>query len=182
MFSDPNQVKGQQLLDEGRVRDEGDGTFTVESSMIQGWRYFCYPKTQSSPARCDCPDYRRQSKQDPAYRCKHLWAVRLYVQAQRAAQAPKEQTRTAPKPPSAKKDAKSMEQHIQEALQRQPCRRALAAHDRHEEAARRLDAGTGDEFTEAQLWQAFNECIDLWPSGEDEGEAPPNGLAFVEAG
>ena len=90
------------------VLDEGNGVFSVESESLPGWRYLCWPTTSKAPATCCCEDQRRKRGANPIYRCKHLKAVREFLQARRAA------TREI-KPPSIKQNLYSMELHLRRA-------------------------------------------------------------------
>lgn len=66
------------------VREEGDGSYSVESLSTRGWRYLVSPKTAACSASCGCEDYRRHAPFHPeGYRCIHILAVRFFFKAQR---------------------------------------------------------------------------------------------------
>jgi hypothetical protein len=110
--------KIQALL--SMVRDDCDGTFSVESASLRGWRYTCKPASGEAHATCDCEDQRFKRRANPSYRCKHLLAVRAFIQAQReAAKAAVMTTPETPKPttktPTIKASQSAMARHLKRA-------------------------------------------------------------------
>ncbi len=63
------------------VRCEGGDCYSVESESLPGWRYLCWI---SQPPRCQCEDHKRRSRKSASYLCKHLKAVRLFLECQAA--------------------------------------------------------------------------------------------------
>ena len=160
------------------VRDDQDGTYSCESLSLPGWRYTCRPKTETSPATCECEDYKHRAKSTAGYRCIHLLAVRAFVKAQREQAKPKptQATPTQPKAPSLKKSLAKMGDTIKDAMARQA--QALASIeplDRYQSARERIESGEGDAFSEAEALDAWLEHVDRTLDEE------PDGLAFVEA-
>ena len=153
------------------VRDEEEGRYSVESSDGSGWRYLCRPKTETSPATCDCQDQRRHRAAQPGYRCKHMLAIRAYLKAQKAAAQPVKPVVV----PTQEKAMNALEKRTR-AMAEVNTRRlaALTPVVRYESARQQIEDGNGDAFSEA-------EALDAWLESLDDEEDIPHGLAFVEA-
>ncbi len=144
------------------VRSEGDGFYSVESESLSGWRYLCHPKTLTSPARCDCEDQRYHRKQNPSYKCKHLLAVRLYLQTTRA------------KGTSVAKNNDAMERFLKaQEDKRQAAPRTLTLEDQLAQITQQIERGDRSQVTRARYERLYQQ----W---SEQGD-PPKGLAFIEA-
>lgn len=140
------------------VRDEGEGRYSVASATLLGWRYLCEPRSATSPARCDCEDQRRKRDKNPAYRCKHLQAIRLFVESTRV------------KPPTINKMNDAMETFIKGQLaKQQSAPKTLGLYDQLKQVEQQINRGDRSQLTLGRYQKLRQRYSD---------EEEPRGLAF----